>query len=285
MVNTPIQTSYSNPPTSHRSPVSSNHNHSSIVHNGMQPSPATHSTSSSCSSSSSSNAAPKKRFLNAMKQETRDDKQQSIAEEEPAVLKIVPDNDTPVKKTASGFLIGTPSSTGTSSSSSTSSNTHFHYDDVVVPRKRQESTPSSFHWPSQFRRQLSLNISNQASIPLPSTPYTPPPMLSPFRKGPGLYYRVFSQPGPSVETSSIPTTPLLPFTPGGEESAGPKINIGREYQAMIPKLRTRMDEEDTGLYPAKLYSLNGKDYLRFLHSSKRLPPFQANLLNASFKEI
>jgi hypothetical protein len=216
--------------------------------NGMQPSPATHSTSSSCSSSSSLHA-PKKRFLHTMKQETHDDKQQTTVEDEPsspAVLKIIPDIDSPVKKSVSGFLIGTPSSTGASSSSSTSSNTHFHYDDIPT-RKKPEPTPSSFQWPSQFRRQLSLNIGYQTSNALPSTPYTPPPMLSPFRKGPGLYYRVFSHPGSSAEVSSIPTTPVLPFTPGGEESAGPKINVGKEYQAIIPKLRTNIDDYDAGL--------------------------------------
>jgi hypothetical protein len=204
----------------------------------MQPSPKTHSTSSSCSSSSSSShTAPKKRFLNAMKQETQDDKQQPILEEESSILKIIPDIDSPVKKAMSGFLIGTPSSTGASSSSSTSSNTHFNYEDAV-PEQKRDSTPSSFQWPSQFRRQLSLNIGYQTSNPIPSTPYTPPPMLSPFRKGPGLYYRVFSHPGLSTETSSIPTTPI------GEESTNPKINVGKEYQASIPKFRTNINEDD-----------------------------------------
>jgi hypothetical protein len=144
----------------------------------------------------------------------------------------------------SGFLIGTPSSTGasssssSSSSSSTSSHQHFNYENIPLPEKKRESTPSSFQWPSQFRRQLSLNVSHQTSNPIPSTPYTPPPMLSPFRKGPGLYYRVFSQPGPSNETSSIPTTPI------SEESTNPKINIGKEYQAIIPKLQTDINIED-----------------------------------------
>ncbi len=224
-----------------------NNNNSTIINNGMQPSPATHSTSSSCSStpsSSSSYVAPKKRFLNSIKQERQDDKQETIVEEErspPLVLKIIPDIDSPVKKATSGFLIGTPSSTGASSSSSTSSNTHFNYENILPPTKR-DSTPSSFQWPSQFRRQLSLNTGKPTLNPPPSTPYTPPPMLSPFRKGPGLYYRVFSQPGSSTETSSIPTTPV------GEESAGPKINVGKEYQAIIPKLQLKMVDDDTGLY-------------------------------------
>jgi len=213
-----------------------------MINNVMQSSPTTHSTSSS--SSSSSHTAPKKRFLNAMKQETQDDIQPPIVDEDPSspsTLKIIPDIDSPVKKVASGFLIGTPSSAGASSSSSTSSNTHFNYD-VVPPEKKRDSTPSSFQWPSQFRRQLSLNTGKPTLNPPPSTPYTPPPMLSPFRKGPGLYYRVFSQPGSSTETSSIPTTPV------GEESAGPKINVGKEYQAIIPKLQLKMVDDDTGLY-------------------------------------
>jgi hypothetical protein len=259
VINTPVTSPHSNINTSQCSPSSSSqicNNTTVIINNGMQPSPATNSASSSCSSSSSSHAAPKKRFLNAMKQETQDDRQQPVVEnasdfliDDPlstSVLKIVPDIDSPVKTTRSGFLIGTPSSTGTNSSSSTSSHTHFNYENVVPAKKSDNSTPSSFQWPSQFRRQLSLNIAYQTSNPLPSTPYTPPPMLSPFRKGPGLYYRVFSQPAPSETIVPLPTTPPLSFTAASEESAGPKINIGRDYQAMIPKLQTKMEDDDTG---------------------------------------
>jgi hypothetical protein len=248
----------------------------------MQPSPATQSTSSSCSSSSS-HAAPKKRFLNAIKQGTQDDKQQQqqkpIIEDEPSssppMLKIIPDIDSPIKKPMSGFLIATPSSTtGTSSSSSTSSHTHFNYEDVVVPQKKnRDSTPSSFQWPSQFRRQLSLNLGYQSSNPIPSTPYTPPPMLSPFRKGPGLYYRVFSHPGQSTDTSSIPTTPI------GDESTNPKINIGKkEYQAIIPKLQINLydDDDDRGdellFSPSELSYLDEKSLEKF-EQLNRMNPF------------
>jgi hypothetical protein len=234
IVNTPVTSPYSNQNPSHDSSVSSSqvYHNNPVINNGTQPSPAIH--------PASSYNAPKKRFLSAMKQETQDDEQPPIVDEDPSsppTLKIIPDIDSPVKKVASGFLIGTPTSTGASSSSSTSSHTHFNYD-VVLPEKKRDSTPSSFQWPSQFRRQLSLNIGYQTSIPIPSTPYTPPPMLSPFRKGPGLYYRVFSHPGPSTETSSIPTTPI------GEDSTSPKINIGKDHQAIIPQLRLDINDED-----------------------------------------
>ncbi|CAF3951419.1 unnamed protein product, partial [Rotaria sp. Silwood2] len=249
IINTPTTSPYSNQYLSHNSPKSPDQK-CNKNNNSMQLSPTTHSTSSSCSSLSSLNiVAPEKQIQNTMKQEIQDDKQQINIENQTsplAVLEIVPDIDSPIKKTSiSGFLIGTPSSTSTSSasSSSTSNNTHFNYDDVPQ-RKKPEPTPSSFYWPSQLRRQLSLNQTNKILNPLPSTPYTPPPMLSPFRKGPGLYYRVFSQPGTSTEPSSIPATPLPPSTPIGEESAGPKINIGKDYQAIIPKYRTKFDDND-----------------------------------------
>jgi hypothetical protein len=272
MINTPVASPY----TSHTSPVSTSQtsNNHQIINNGMQPSPTTHSTSSSsCSSSSSSHTAPKKRILNAMKQGTQDEKQAPPVIEErppsPAVLEIVPDIDSPVKKHLSGFLIGTPSSTGASSSSSTSSHTHFNYEEVPPPKKR-DSTPSSFQWPSQFRRQLSLNIANPTLNPVPSTPYTPPPMLSPFRKGPGLYYRVFSHPGPSTDPSSIPTTPI------NDESASPKINIGRDYQAIIPKLRTDQNDDDVGdellFSPFELTSFDEKSLEKF-EQLNRINPF------------
>ncbi|CAF1435291.1 unnamed protein product, partial [Rotaria sordida] len=255
MINTPITSPYSNQSTSHNSPLSPNQKCNKDNHN-RQLSPNTYSTSSSCSSLSSLNImTSQKQIQNTMKQEIQvnnkqQQQQQQINIENQtsplAVLEIVPDIDSPIKtKTTSAFLIGTPSSsTGTnSSSSSTSINTHFNYDNIQQI-KRSEPTPSSFYWPSQLRRQLSLNVTNKTLDPLPSTPYTPPPMLSPFRKGPGLYYRVFSHPGTSTEPSSIPTTPLPPYTPIGEESAGPKINIGKEYQAIIPKCRTKLQDDD-----------------------------------------
>ena len=181
-------------------------------------------------------------------------------------LKIIPDTDSPAsdasKKTASGFLINTPSSsTGTNSSTSTSSSSsghkHFHYENLplTIPVKLSEAnSASSFLWPSQnsqFRRQLSLNPGSQTPIPLPSTPYTPPPMLSPFRKGPGLYYHVFSQNTPqlgtpSAQSAATATTPVPPFTPLPDDISGPKINIGSDYQVLIPKLKATRDDDETG---------------------------------------
>jgi hypothetical protein len=274
MINTPVASPY----TSHSSPVSASQtsNNNPIINNGMQQSPATHSaSSSSCSSSSSSHTAPKKRILNAMKQETQDGKKAPIVREppprppSPAVLEIVPDIDSPAKKNMSAFLIGTPSSNGASSSSSTSSHTHFNYEEVP-PQKQRDSTPSSFQWPSQFRRQLSLNITHQTINPVPSTPYTPPPMLSPFRKGPGLYYRVFSHPGPSTDASSIPTTPI------SDESTSPKINIGREYQAIIPKFQTDINDNNNDAGDELLFS----PYELILFDEKSLDKFeQLNRIN------
>lgn len=85
-------------------------------------------------------------------------------------------------------------------------------------------------------------------------------MLSPFRKGPGLYYHVFSQttPVPPPTTTAVPTvpTPVLPYTPIPDEISGPKINIGEQYQAPIPKLRTKIASEDTGLLTVNFLSLS-----------------------------
>ncbi|CAF3334793.1 unnamed protein product [Rotaria socialis] len=277
-INTPVTSPYSNQTTSHGSPASpaqkcNKHNDvTTILNNSIQPSSVVH------SSLSSLNVVPPKPIENPIKQQTT---VEDNARSSTAVLEIVPDVDSPNKKNMSGFLISTPSSTGTglsssSSSSSTSSNTHFHYDDIPQP-KEQEPTPSSFHWPSHLRRQLSLNLAKQTLNPLPSTPYTPPPMLSPFRRGPGLYYRVFSHPGTCAESPSIPTTPLPPSTPLGEESTVPKINIGRDYQANIPKLRTNLDDDDTAtseellFSPAQLSCLDEKSLETFEELNRRNP--------------
>jgi len=262
----------------------------------MQPSPLTNSRSSF--------AAPKKRILNALKQEAQDeqqnnqliqdfspiieqnidqDKQQINSEnsfEDPTsslTLKIIPDIDSPIvettKKTISGFLITTPSSSSTinsSTSSSSSSKTHFNYENLsqTIPSKLSDN--SSFQWPlqiSQFRRQQSLNIASQTPNPLPSTPYTPPPMLSPFRKGPGLYYHVFSQTTPAtIQQTSTVTTPVLPFTPIPDEISGPKINIGKEYQVDIPKFQMKIDDE---------YSIDNDE---LLFSPSQLPYLDENSL-------
>jgi hypothetical protein len=176
-----------------------------------------------------------------------------------STLKIIPDIDSPIvdttKKNTSGFLITTttPSSSSTinSSTSSSSNNIHFNYENFsqTNPSKTSDNTNnSSFQWPlqvSQFRRQQSLNHANQMSNLSPSTPYTPPPMLSPFRKGPGLYYQVFSQTTPAAQQTS---TSIVPFTPILDEISGPKINIGKEYQADIPKIRMKIDDDETGLF-------------------------------------
>lgn len=203
----------------------------------VERSPATHSTPSPCSSLSS-DVSSKKHKVEEL--------------EKPAVVQlpvdlpvVVSDKDSLAGKPISGFLIGTPSSTGTSSSSSSSSHQHFTYENIVPPKK-VEPTASPFLWPSQFRRQLSLNVPNHVYPPIPTTPYTPPPMLSPFRRGPGLYYRVFSHPGSAMESHAAPTTPLLSFSPMVEGSSGPKINVGDNYQALIPDLQENANYDDDG---------------------------------------
>ncbi|CAF3792040.1 unnamed protein product [Rotaria magnacalcarata] len=157
-------------------------------------------------------------------------------------------------------------------------NAHFSQSNGMPSHNPYLRSPHSFHWPSQLRRQLSLNLAKQTLNPLPSTPYTPPPMLSPFRRGPGLYYRVFSHPGTCTESPSIPTTPLPPGTPVGEESTVPKINIGRDYQANIPKLRTNFDDDDdaaTGeellFSPTQLSCLDEKSLETFEELNRRNP--------------
>ena len=246
-----------------------NTNNSSII-SSRQSSPITNSTLS--------HAALKKRILNALKQEAQDEQHnnQMMSDSSPYMEQIIEQDkqqaipnvnistvDTAVKKGPSGFLITSPTSTITNSSASTSTsstNTHFNYENLpsTIPTKLFDTNPttntsntnnSSFQWPSQisqFRRQ-NLNIGGQTPNAVPSTPYTPPPMLSPFRKGPGLYYHVFSQTTPAAQQTSMVATPALPFTPIPDEISGPKMNIGEKYQAMIPKLRTKKDQDETGL--------------------------------------
>ncbi|CAF2550919.1 unnamed protein product [Rotaria sp. Silwood2] len=208
-----------------------------------------------------------------MEQNNDQDKQQINTEnssEDPTsslILKTISDNnnltiDITTKKSTSGFLITSPSSSSTvtnSSTSTSSTNTHFNYENIsstMIPSKTSDnnnnnnnnSNSSSFQWPSQisqFRRPQNLNIGSQTPNPLPTTPYTPPPMLSPFRKGPGLYYHVFAQTTPVAQQTSTVATPVLPFTPIPDEISGPKINIGNDYQAIIPKLQMKIDNDDT----------------------------------------
>ena len=249
MMTTPLTSSFSNAKMNRQSsPSSSRQEHAKdlTTRQEMQSSPATHSTSSSCSSLSL-DVSPKKSSVDETKAKVQEDKKSVVVQPsvEPPVAPSHKDNL--AAKPVSGFLIGTPSSTGTSASSSSSSHKHFTYENIE-PQKKVEPTASPFLWPSQFRRQLSLNPSSHVYQPIPSTPYTPPPMLSPFRRGPGLYYRVFSHPGPSLETQVSPTTPLLAFSPMAEESSGPKINVGEDYQASIPQLRTSPNyDDDRGL--------------------------------------
>ncbi|MBN3291969.1 TREF1 factor, partial [Polypterus senegalus] len=84
-------------------------------------------------------------------------------------------------------------------------------------------------------------------------PYTPPPMLSPVRQGSGLFSSVI-QHSQSTKAAS-PITPRVylgrssgadglsvSVTPGlGEQLANiePHINLGRQYQAEIPRLQSR----------------------------------------------
>lgn len=273
VINTPVTSPYSNLTVSRGSPASLDMGNSSSINYNMQPSPLTNSTPSL--------AAPKKRILNALKQEAQDEQQNNtfnqdfspiidldksqvhqdnVLEESTSsvISKAVSDVEA-MKKSASAFLINTPSSSTTtnSSTSSSSSNKHFNYDHLpqTNPLKTNNEhlnpTNSSFQWPlqiSQFRRQQSLNIACPTPNPIPTTPYTPPPMLSPFRKGPGLYYHVFSQNTPAIPPSSAATTPGVPFTPIQDEISGPKINIGKDYQADIPKLRSTIDDDQTGLF-------------------------------------
>ena len=173
------------------------------------------------------------------------------------------------KKLASGFLINTTpssSSTGThssTSSSSSSSRTHFTYENLpgttTNPVKASETpSNSSFQWPaqiSQFRRQLSQNLGYQTPCIVPATPYTPPPMLSPYRKGPGLYYQIFSQTTPQIVTPAVQPTATVatPFTPRVDDLSGPKINIGEDYQATIPQLALKAESTHAGMISIGLH--------------------------------
>ena len=161
------------------------------------------------------------------------------------------------KKLMSAFLITTPSSSSaetnsskSTSSSSSSSHRHFNYENLpaTIPTKpvMENNSISSFQWPSQvsqFRRQVSMNLGNKTPNPLPTTPYTPPPMLSPFRKATGLYYQAFSQATP---VPTLMASGATPSTPLADDASGPKINIGQDYQAIIPKLNDSIDNDDKG---------------------------------------
>jgi hypothetical protein len=282
IINTPVTSPYSNLNTSRGSPSSIDLCNNISMNCSMQPSPLTNSTSSFAAPKKRILNALKQEaqdeqqnnqsiqdFSPIIEQTIEQDKShihQEDSFEDPTsslTLKIVSDVDSPIvdtiKKPTSGFLITTPSSSSTtnSSTSSSSSKTHFNYENLAQTSSlkqsdnNQNTNNSSFQWPlqiSQFRRQQSLNIGSQTPIPLPTTPYTPPPMLSPFRKGPGLYYHVFSQTTPAAQQTATVATPVLPFTPIPDEISGPKINIGKEYQADIPKLHMKFDQDDdTGL--------------------------------------
>ncbi|CAF0751667.1 unnamed protein product [Didymodactylos carnosus] len=174
----------------------------------------------------------------------------------------------------------TPSSNSSSLISSSSSNAkHFQYEHVsstteTILVSRPTPTEShqrinqpidspSFLWPSQpsqLRRQQSF------------TPYTPPPMLSPYRKGSGLYYHVFSATPTTVSTPVTtfsqgiqqPFTPLtnklvvneinkqenneiipIPKSAVSIEDLLARINVGEQYQADIPECNVSDTSYDT----------------------------------------
>ncbi|CAF4024632.1 unnamed protein product, partial [Rotaria magnacalcarata] len=301
LINTPVTSPYSSMNASHCSPSSSNdmcnnnnnnnNNNISIV-NSRQSSPF--------ANSASSHGVLKKRILNALKQEAHDEQhtnqpiseyspvmeQQSFEQDRQPINRENPSEDPTslivkksshvhnptvesLKRSTSGFLIISPSSSShaSSSTSTSSAKTHFNYDKItaVNPSKSPDNTTinnmnnSSFQWPSQISQFRRLqNLGSQTPNPLPSTPYTPPPMLSPFRKGSGLYYQVFSQTTPAPAQTSTVATPVLPFTPIPDEISGPKINIGEDYQAEIPKRQIKIDYDDA-------------DHDELLYSSSQLP--------------
>ena len=254
--------------TNHSSPSLSTDTYSNNVN----------STSTTNRMQTSPHSALKKRILNALKQDeqhnnqilqysssiteqkTNDqDKQQRDIEnlsKDSTSSKNFSTINNSTETATSGFLIVSPSSSATtnSSTSASSTNTHFNYENLpsTIPSKISDNNMnnSTFQWPlqiSQFDRRSSVAVENQTLNSLPSTPYTPPPMLSPFRKGSGLYYHIFSQTTPNAQQTAMAITPVLPFTPIPNEISRPKINIGKEYQAIIPKLQMDIDDDDTSL--------------------------------------
>jgi hypothetical protein len=215
--------------------------------------------------SNTSDDQSKKYCLNNVQPKLLDNDSQSSS-----LLKIIPDIDSPRTKTMSGFLIGTPLSIDASSSaSSTSSQGYFAYDSVTV-MKRSIFASSSSQWPSVLRRHVSLVDGDLALHAPPSTPYTPPPMLSSFRRGSSLYFRLFSEPNPSTKSNStIVNTALPTFTPIVDESTDPKINIGHEYQAIIPDLRInhRIDDDQGLLDDYRIRNHNVLNSNRFVFLS------------------
>lgn len=161
------------------------------------------------------------------------------------------DKTEPNENQPSQFMIKESSSSATSSASSSSNNQHFTYDNVPE-HKILHRTTSSTHWLSQFRREYSNSQSNN-NISLNShlsVPYTPPPMLSPYRRGAGLYYRTFSQSNGNENLNDCNSFQAVTDSQAvTEDPSSPKINVGDEYQADIPKFRRNINpSEEKGLF-------------------------------------
>ncbi|KAG1685704.1 Zinc finger protein 541 [Nymphon striatum] len=118
-------------------------------------------------------------------------------------------------------------------------------------------------------------------------PYTPPPMLSPRRTGSGLFWHMVSSSG-SLTPKSAPVTPrFLLLRRSSSESVpkedeldppetdvDPHVNIGPQYQAVIPDLNggihdknMKLDEctdDDEGLNTSKFRATYYSQHLRHL---------------------
>lgn len=121
--------------------------------------------------------------------------------------------------------------------------------------------PSAFQSQMRSPREIGPGFMYRTNSTTPP-PYTPPPMLSPIRSGSGLYFSANSSGSNRVTTPAVPgptpTTPsMLQFhrrtsTSGPAEetdlvfSSEPHINVGADFQAVIPELEKGPcpDDED-----------------------------------------
>uniref|UniRef100_T1IPX5 Transcriptional-regulating factor 1 n=1 Tax=Strigamia maritima TaxID=126957 RepID=T1IPX5_STRMM len=199
------------------------------------------------------------------------------------VLQNPPDNDNSVPPSETHTLFSIPSST-----SATTMVPKIHLereddDDVflnpsVIPaspmrtKKKHRPEPlfipphvntSMSRFPSQLRSPRLWDPNSEGKSGSPP-PYTPPPMLSPVRNGSGLFWHILSS--GSATPKSAPITPRFGITHRGNSIEGvftveddeiteppesdvqPHVNIGPQYQAVLPickgKSMDRFYEQD-----------------------------------------
>ncbi|XP_064623846.1 uncharacterized protein LOC135485588 isoform X2 [Lineus longissimus] len=123
---------------------------------------------------------------------------------------------------------------------------------------------NTFGFASRLRspRLWDGDMRNMSARGMTPPPYTPPPMLSPVRKGAGLFWSIQPIPYRPVTPKSAPLTPKLSISrrsstnslvsevlpeepdeePPPETDVKPHVNIGTQYQAEIPHFNANKRE-------------------------------------------